>query len=87
MQYFADASQKSTWPVVMDVAPACTEAVSVTTVPEVTFVTGLPAEVSARDVVVEGFACPPAKIHGPRTAAATATRSTVLLLATWGRKL
>ena len=40
MQYASVASQKFTCPVVKDVVPAVTVAVSVTTVPDVTVVTG-----------------------------------------------
>jgi len=46
------ASQKFTVPGVTAVPPDWTVAVSVTTVPEVTAVTGAPAEVTARVVVV-----------------------------------
>jgi len=47
MQYVAVASQKFTCPVVNDVVPAVTMAASVTTVQDVTVVTGLPAAVIA----------------------------------------
>jgi len=50
----ADASQKSTWPVVSEFAPTVTLAVSVTAVPDATVVTGWPPEVIAMVVVVAG---------------------------------
>jgi hypothetical protein len=52
MQYFADASQKFTCPAVSAVLPAMTVAVSVTTLPAGTEVTGLPADVITSVVVV-----------------------------------
>ncbi len=51
-QYFAEASQKLTLPVVTGVVPAVTVAVRVTTVPEATVDTALPLDVMVRVVVV-----------------------------------
>jgi hypothetical protein len=51
VQYCAVASQKFTWPAAIAEAPALTVAVSVTTVPDDTEVTGLPPEVTDRTVV------------------------------------
>ena len=77
VQYFAEASQKFTCPVVTGTAPAWTEAVRVITLPEVTVVTVLPPEVSTRDVVVEGFACADATIQGAKIATRHARRGKV----------
>jgi hypothetical protein len=52
VQYFAVASQKLTWPGATGELPALTVAVSVTTLPDVTVVTGFPAEVMDNFVVV-----------------------------------
>ena len=56
-QYSADASQKFTSPGVTGVESASTVAVSVTTLPDTTVVTALPAVVTARVVVVTVFVC------------------------------
>jgi hypothetical protein len=55
VQYFAEASQKFTCPVVTAVPPTCTVAVSVTTLPEATVVTAPPPEVTVRVVAVAGL--------------------------------
>jgi hypothetical protein len=52
VQSIPDASQKFTWPPVNGLAPTCTVAASVTTVPGVTDVTGAPPELIPRVVVV-----------------------------------
>ena len=52
VQWVAVASQKFTCPGVTGLLPAVTVAVSVTTLPDVTVVTELPPEVTARVVVV-----------------------------------
>ncbi len=56
VQSGAVASQKLTWPGVTGDVPARVVAVSVTTVPVGTAVTGEPAAVMARVVVVAGLA-------------------------------
>ena len=70
VQYFAVASQKFTCPVVTAVDPAVTVAVSVTTVPEVTVVTGPDAEVTTSVVVVDALVCAAAGFHDPHSATA-----------------
>src|SRR5215469_1600247 len=77
VQLFADASQKFTWPVVICVAPALTEAVSDTTLPDATEVTPDPPEVTVKVVAVTVFVWP----HPSRPLAATA-RSIVEAIAT-----
>jgi hypothetical protein len=62
VQLLAVASQKFTCPGVTGVEPASTVAVSVTTLPEATVVTVLPAEVTARVVEVTDFVCAAALI-------------------------
>ena len=64
-QYAAVASQKFTCPVVNDVVPDVTVAVSVTTVPDVTVVTGLPAAVIASLIAVDALVCAAAGFHAP----------------------
>ena len=71
VQYFAVASQKSTWPVVRAVVPAFTVAVRVTMVPAAAEVTALPpaVTVSVVDVVVlvaAAAAFPPRASARPR---------------------
>jgi hypothetical protein len=67
VQCAAEASQKFTCPGVTGVAPAFTDAVSVTTLPEATVVTALPPEVTARIVVVAALVCAEAVVHAPHT--------------------
>ena len=50
------ASQKRTWPGLTGVVPAKTVAIKVTTAPAAADVTGVPAAVSASEVVVGAFA-------------------------------
>jgi hypothetical protein len=65
--------------VVTAAAPAFTDAVSVTTLPEATVVTVPPPEVTARVVVVAGLACAEAEVHTPHTITArTANHATKL---------
>jgi hypothetical protein len=66
VQYFAEAAQKFTCPVVSAVAPALIDAVSVTTLPETTVDTTLLPEVTARVVVVAVFVCAQALLHDPQ---------------------
>jgi hypothetical protein len=54
-------SQKLTWPVVSAVLPTTTLAVSVTTLPDATVVAGVPPEVMASVVAVEG-GCPQSNV-------------------------
>ena len=70
MQYAAVASQKFTCPVVNDVVPAVTVAVSVTTVPDVTVVTGPPAALIVSVIAVDALVCAAAGFHGPNSATA-----------------
>jgi len=72
VQYFADASQKFTCPVVNVVVPAVTAAVSVSTVPDVTVVTGRPATVVASVITVDALVCAAAGLHGIPSATANA---------------
>jgi glutamate racemase len=72
MQYLADTSQKFTCPVVNVVVPAVTEAVSVTTVPEVTVVTGSPATVVASVIALNALVCAATEVHGTHSAAVNA---------------
>ena len=73
MQYFAEASQKFTCPVVNAVDPAFTVAVSVTTVPEAIVVTGADAEVTASVVVVDALVCAAAGFQATHSATARIT--------------
>jgi hypothetical protein len=74
VQYLADASQKSTWPVVSAAVPAFTDAVSVTAVPTATVVTvPLPAAI-VRVVDVAVFIW--AYAEDPPTARAEANQGT-----------
>jgi hypothetical protein len=52
VQYVAAASQNFTCPIVTGVIPAITDAVNVTTLPDATVVTVVPADVTASVVVV-----------------------------------
>ena len=72
VQYVAVASQKFTCPAVNEVVPAVTVAVSVTTVPDVTVVTWLPAAVTASVIAVDAPVCAAAGFHGPHSATANA---------------
>jgi hypothetical protein len=62
------------------VVPAVTVAVSVTTLPEDTVVTAVPAEVTARFAMVAGFACAAAIFQDPDTVRARATHKADKLL-------
>jgi hypothetical protein len=67
VQAFAEASQKATCPIVTGVEPALTAAVSVTTVPEPTLVTGVVPEAIVRVVVVVDFDCAAVTLPSPQT--------------------
>ena len=69
VQYFADASQKVTLPVLIVPDAGVTVAVSVTTVPEGTVVTGPELEDTAREVVVTTLLCARAARLAPRKTA------------------
>ena len=75
MQYLAEASQKFTWPGVTAVVPALTVAVSTTTLPEVTVVTALSPEVTARAVVVVALACAEPTLQAPQRVSAKMPRA------------
>ena len=66
VQYFAEASQKFTCPLVKAVPDAFTVAVNVITLPEATVVTCVAFEVTARVVTVVDFVCAGADVHNPK---------------------
>jgi hypothetical protein len=79
VQYFADASQKLTCPVVTEAVPTSTAAVRVTTVPVVTEVTALPLDLTVRLVTVEILFSAEASLQTPLNTATPARHSPIHL--------